>query len=69
MSSVRLCGESKMNETNKIVNELIDLYTGKIMSKHENEVLFRVVRLIRDLEDQSKMYKSLLSNQTSEGSH
>lgn len=58
-----------MNETNKIVNELIDLYTGKIMSKHENEVLFRVVRLIRDLEDQSRMYKSLLSNQTSEGSH
>lgn len=58
-----------MNETNKIVNELIDLYTGKVMTAHENEVLFRVVRLIRDLEDQSKMYKSLLSNQTSEGSH
>lgn len=58
-----------MNETNKVVNELIDLYTGKIMTKQENEVLFRVVRLIRDLEDQSKMYKSLLVNQTSEGSH
>jgi hypothetical protein len=58
-----------MNETNKVVNELIDLYTGKIMTKQENEVLFRVVRLIRDLEDQSKMYKSLLANQTSEGQH
>ena len=56
-----------MNETNKVVNELIDLYTGKIMTKQENEVLYRVVRLIRDLEDQSKMYKSLLP--TSEGSH
>lgn len=55
--------------TDEIVNELIDLYTGKIMTAHENEVLFRVVRLIRDLEDQSKMYKSLLSNKTSEGSH
>lgn len=55
--------------TDEIVNELIDLYTGKIMTAHENEVLFRVVRLIRDLEDQAKMYKSLLSNQTSEGSH
>ena len=58
-----------MNETNKIVNELVDLYTGKIMTQHENEVLFRVVKLIRDLEDQSKMYKSLLANQNSEGSH
>ena len=58
-----------MNETNKIVNELVDLYTGKVVTQHENEVLFRVVKLIRDLEDQSKMYKSLLSNQTSEGSH
>lgn len=58
-----------MNETNKIVNELIDLYTGKVMTAHDNEVLFRVVRLIRDLEDQSKMYKSLLANQTSEGGH
>lgn len=58
-----------MNETNKVVNELIDLYTGKIMTVHENEVLFRVVRLIRDLEDQSKMYKSLMANQTNEGSH
>ena len=55
--------------TDEIVNELIDLYTGKIMTAHENEVLFKVVRLIRDLEDQAKMYKSLLSNQTSEGSH
>jgi hypothetical protein len=58
-----------VNETNKIVNELVDLYTGKIMTKQENEVLFRVVKLIRDLEDQSKMYKSLLANQTSEGQH
>jgi hypothetical protein len=58
-----------MNETNKIVNELIDLYTGKIMTKNENEVLFRVVRLIRDLEDQAKLYKSLVANQTSEGKH
>lgn len=58
-----------MNETNKIVNELIDLYTGKVVSKHENEVLFRVVRLIRDLEDQAKLYKSLMANQTSEGKH
>ena len=58
-----------MNETNKIINELIDLYTGKIMSQHENEVLFRVVRLVRDLEDQSKLFKSMLVNQTSEGSH
>jgi hypothetical protein len=58
-----------MNETNKIVNELIDLYTGKIMTKNENEVLFRVVRLIRDLEDQAKLYKSLVANQTSEGQH
>ena len=58
-----------MNETNKIVNELIDLYTGKVVSKHENEVLFRVVRLIRDLEDQAKLYKSLVANQTNEGKH
>jgi len=58
-----------MNETNKIVNELVDLYTGKVVTQHENEVLFRVVKLIRDLEDQSKMYKSLLSNQGSKGSH
>ena len=58
-----------MNETNKIVNELVDLYTGKVVTQHENEVLFRVVKLIRDLEDQSKMYKSLLSSQDSEGSH
>ena len=58
-----------MNETNKIINELIDLYTGKIMTQHENEVLFRVVRLIRDLEDQAKLYKSMLGNQTSEGQH
>lgn len=58
-----------MIETNKIVNELVDLYTGKVVTQHENEVLFRVVKLIRDLEDQSKMYKSLLSSQTCEGSH
>lgn len=58
-----------MNETNKIVNELIDLYTGKVMTKEENEILYRAVKLIRDLEDQAKLYKSLLSNQTSEGNH
>jgi hypothetical protein len=58
-----------VNETNKIVNELVDLYTGKVVTQHENEVLFRVVKLIRDLEDQSKMYKSLLANQPNEGSH
>ena len=54
-------------QTNDVVNELIDLYTGKIMTPHENEVLFRVVRLVRDLEDQSKMYKSLLP--TNESNH
>ena len=58
-----------MNETNRITNELIDLYSGKIMTKHENEVLYRVVKLLRDLEDQSKMYKSLLANQNNEGNH
>jgi hypothetical protein len=54
-----------VNETNKIVNELVDLYTGKVVTQHENEVLFRVVKLIRDLEDQSKMYKSLLATNES----
>jgi hypothetical protein len=58
-----------VNETNRITNELIDLYSGKIMTKHENEVLYRVVKLIRDLEDQSKMYKSLMANQNNEGNH
>ena len=59
-----------MNETNKIVNELIDLYTGKIMTREENEILYRAVKLIRDLEDQAKLYKSLLSNQTMDsGNH
>ena len=56
-----------MNETNKIVNELIDLYTGKVMTKEENEILYRTVKLIRDLEDQAKLYKSLMSNQTMDG--
>jgi hypothetical protein len=56
-----------VNETNKIVNELIDLYTGKIMTREENETLYRAVKLIRDLEDQAKLYKSLLSNQTIDG--
>jgi hypothetical protein len=54
-------------ETNKIINELIDLYTGKIMTREENEILYRTVKLIRDLEDQAKLYKSLLSNQTMDG--
>jgi hypothetical protein len=59
-----------VNETNKIVNELIDLYTGKIMTREENEILYRAVKLIRDLEDQAKLYKSLLSNQTMDsGNH
>ena len=61
-------GERKM-QTNDVVNELIDLYTGKIVSAHENEVLFKVVRLIADLEDQAKLYKSLVAHQTSEGQH
>jgi len=39
------------------------------MTKHENEVLYRVVKLIRDLEDQSKMYKSLLANENKDGNH
>jgi hypothetical protein len=56
-----------MIETNKIINELIDLYTGKIMTREENEILYRTVKLIRDLEDQAKLYKSLLSNQTMDG--
>lgn len=54
-----------MNETNKIVNELVDIFSGKVMSKHENEVLYRTVKLIHDLEDQAKMYKSMLYNQSS----
>ena len=56
-------------QTNDVVNELIDLYTGKIVSAHENEVLFRVVSHMRDLEDQAKLYKSLVAHQTSEGQH
>jgi hypothetical protein len=58
-----------LNETNKIVNELIDLYTGKIMTREENEILYRAVKLIKDLEDQAKLYKSLLSNQTMDGNN
>ena len=54
-------------ETNKIVNELIDLFTGKVMTQHENEVLYRAIKLIHDLEDQSKLYKSLLPNKTMDG--
>jgi hypothetical protein len=50
------------------VNELIDLFTGQVMTKHQNEVLYRTVRLIHDLDDQAKMYKSMLHNQSnSEG--
>jgi hypothetical protein len=56
-------------ETNKIINELIDLYTGKIMTREENEILYRAVKLIRDLEDQAKLYKSLLSTQTNKGNN
>jgi len=50
--------------TNNAVNELIDLFTGKVMTQHENEVLYRTVKLIHDLEDQAKMYKSMLYNQS-----
>lgn len=46
------------------VNELIDLFTGQVMTKHQNEVLYRAVRLIHDLDDQAKMYKSMLHNQS-----
>jgi hypothetical protein len=54
-------------ETNKIVNELIDLFTGKVMTQNENEVLYRAIKLIHDLEDQAKLYKSLLPNKTMDG--
>jgi hypothetical protein len=54
-------------ETNKIVNELIDLFTGKVMTQNENEVLYRAIKLIHDLEDQAKLYKSLLPNKTIDG--
>lgn len=53
-----------MRETNIIVNELIDLFTGKVMTKNENEILYRTVKLIHDLDDQAKMYKSMLHNQS-----
>lgn len=56
-----------MIETNKIVNELVDIFAGKVMTQHENEVLYRTVKLIHDLEDQSKLYKSLLPNKTIDG--
>lgn len=59
-----------MNETNKIVNELVDIFAGKVMTKHENEVLYRTFKLIHDLEDQAQMYKSMLHNQSNvEGSN
>jgi hypothetical protein len=54
-------------ETNKIVNELIDLFTGKVMTQNENEVLYRAIKLIHDLEDQAKLYKSLLPNKIMDG--
>lgn len=50
--------------TNETVNELIDLFTGQVITKEQNEVLYRAVRLIYDLEDQAKMYKSMLHNQS-----
>lgn len=53
-----------MNETNKIVNELVDIFAGKVMTQHENEVLYRTFKLIHDLEDQAQMYKSMLHNQS-----
>ena len=53
-----------MIETNKIVNELVDIFAGKVMTQHENEVLYRTFKLIHDLEDQAQMYKSMLHNQS-----
>jgi len=53
-----------VNETNKIVNELVDIFAGKVMTQHENEVLYRTFKLIHDLEDQAQMYKSMLHNQS-----
>jgi hypothetical protein len=43
------------------------LFTGKVMTQNENEVLYRAIKLIHDLEDQSKLYKSLLPSKTTDG--
>ena len=57
-------------QTNETINELIDLFTGQVMTKQQNDVLYRTVRLIHDLEDQANMYKSMLHNQSNlEGSN
>jgi hypothetical protein len=53
-----------VNETNKIVNELVDIFAGKVMTQHENEVLYRTFKLIHDLEDQAQMYKSMIYNRS-----
>ena len=52
-----------MRETNKVVNDLIDVFAGKVMTSNENEVLYMTVRHIHDLQDQSNLYKSMLVNQ------
>ena len=54
-----------MNNTDATVNQLIDIFTGRVMTKEENEILYRTVRLIHDLDDQVKLYKSVVSNQSS----
>jgi len=58
-----------VNKTDETVNQLIDIFTGRVMTKEENEILYRTVRLIHDLDDQVKLYKSVVSNQTSQGEH
>ena len=58
-----------MSNTDETVNQLIDIFTGRVMTKEENEILYRTVRLIHDLDDQVKLYKSVVSNQTSVGEH
>jgi hypothetical protein len=54
-----------VNNTDATVNQLIDIFTGRVMTKEENEILYRTVRLIHDLDDQVKLYKSVVSNQSS----
>lgn len=54
-----------MNNTDETVNQLINIFTGRVMTKEENEILYRTVRLIHDLDDQVKLYKSVVSNQSS----
>ena len=49
-------------ETNDIVNQLIDLFTGRIMTKHDNDVLFQTVKYIHSLEDERNALKSKIDN-------